>query len=385
MRGSMQDTCKILLIDDRAERRELLLAVLRASVAAEITIPADPVSVGECLRGPSPDVIVLAHPSPWLPGFDLTRRVVAAFPGVPRVLLVDTHRVDAHAVAREITLCTVVSGDPRAALHVRDAVLAAMPPALVMECRTTIASRLPAEPEAPPRKSQRADSSATSMPALEGTLLRTIEPAALNPKVVELDSHRMRAMAAREEVEPTVRDEPEDRLQDILADLEAGSTVQLVSDDTDADCELLLEDVRATLGPVLRDTSGILSSGPLPVLPVPASQIAQVLQTLVSNGLKYRSSAPPRIHVRAERDGPRWQLQVEDNGRGVGAAARDRIFERFQRGRVGDSVPGTGIGLAVCKRIVEGHGGRIWVKPSSSGGSVFTFTVPLAERLPMQA
>jgi signal transduction histidine kinase len=223
------------------------------------------------------------------------------------------------------------------------------------------------------------------MPALEGTLLRTTEPAALSLKVVELDSHRMRAMAAREEVEPRVRDEPEDRLEDILADLEAGSAVQLVSDDTNADCELLLEDVRATLGPVLRDTSGILSSGPLPVLPVPANQIAQVLQILVSNGLKYRSEAPPRIHVRAERDGPRWQLQVEDNGRGVGAAARDRIFERFQRGRVGDSVPGTGIGLAVCKRIVEGHGGRIWVKPSSSGGSVFTFTVPLADRLPMQA
>lgn len=381
----MQDSCKILLIDDRAERRDLLLAVLRASVAAEITIPADPVSVGECLGGPSPDVIVLAHPSPWLPGFDLTRRVVAAFPGIPRVLLVDAHRLDAHVVAREITLCTVASGDPRAALHVRDAVLAAMPAALVMECRTTIASRLPAEPEAPPRQSQRDDSSATPMPALEGTLRRTTEPPALSPKVVELDSHRMRAMAAREEVEPPVRDEPEDRLEDILADLESGSTVQLVSDDTDADCELLLEDVRATLGPVLRDTSGILSSGPLPVLPVPANEIAQVLQILVSNGLKYRGEAPPRIHVRAERDGLRWQLQVEDNGRGVGPAARDRIFERFQRGRVGDSVPGTGIGLAVCKRIVEGHGGRIWVKPSSSGGSVFTFTVPLAERLPMRA
>jgi hypothetical protein len=118
------------------------------------------------------------------------------------------------------------------------------------------------------------------MPALEGTLLRTTEPAALSPKVVELDSRRMRAMAAREEVEPTVRDEPEDRLEDILADLEAGSTVQFVSDDTDADCELLLEDVRATLGPVLRDTSGILSSGSLPVLPVPAVEFSRVREML---------------------------------------------------------------------------------------------------------
>ncbi len=398
----MAESRRILLIDDRAERRELLRVVLHASMESDITAPPDPVSVGECLRDPSPHVVVLAHPCPWLPDFDLTRRVVAAFPGVPRVLLVEPHRSDAHAVARDITMCRVVSADPGAALQVRDAVLASLPTQQpFVERRTTVAAPPPepvaaAPPPAPTpapaeRRSYgipRKDEAPTMlMPAVRRALQRTTEPAAAIPNVVELDPHRLRARAAREDEEPTatIREARQERLSDILAELEGGRTVQVDADELDADCEILLDEVRASLSRALEETGGRLSSGPLPVLPVPANQVAQVLQILVSNALKYRSDSPPTIHVRAELDGRKWQIQVEDNGRGVPAEARDRIFERFQRGEVGDRVPGTGIGLSVCKRIVESHGGRIWVKPAPAGGSVFTFTVPLADSVPMQA
>ncbi|GEM_PF-3001484 len=401
----MAESRRILLIDDRAERRELLRVVLRASIESEITAPPDPVTVGECLRDPSPHVVVLAHPCPWLPGFDLTRRVVEAFPGVPRVLLVEPHRSDAHAVARDIAMCRVVSADPGAALQVRDAVVESLPVATpFVERRTTVAAPPPAptpafvQPLAPPPprteprpeyRIPRSDEAPTMlMPAIKRPPLhRTTDPATPLPNVVELDPHRVRARASREEDEPvtTIREARAERLEDILADLESGSTVQLEVEEPDADCELLLDEVRATLSRALQETGGRVTSGPLPVLPVPANQVAQVLQILVSNALKYRSERAPAIHVRAERDSDKWQLQVEDNGRGVAAEARDRIFERFQRGEVGDRVPGTGIGLSVCKRIVESHGGRIWVKPAASGGSVFTFTIPFADTVSMQA
>ena len=379
---------RILLIDDRKERRELLLVVLRASVDAECAAPPDPVSVGESLRDPKPAVIVLAHPCPWLPDFDLTHRVVAAFPGVPIVLLVEPHRADAHAIARDLPDCLIVPADPGAALQVRDAILSRWPVASTtpdftsQDHPTTPASPIPRRPARLPAKDE---APTMLMTAVKRPDRRAAGQGGMtkDPNVVELDGAR-RQRGARERDEPeaaTVRDilQSPARLEDILADLEGGSTVHFAPDEAEADCEALLEDVRRTLAVAIEESTAELSHGPLPVLPVPSNQIVQVLQILISNALKYRSEAAPRIHVRAERDGPRWELRIEDNGRGVSAAEQDRIFERFERGGDAEHVPGTGIGLSVCKRIIESHGGRIWVKPSPTGGSVFLFTVPVME------
>ena len=222
------------------------------------------------------------------------------------------------------------------------------------------------------------------MPALKRP---SAEPSgARDPNVVEIDGAR-RLREARAEWEPEIantatirepRREPA-RLEDILADLEGSSTLHLAPDEAEADCEALLAEVRESLTDALEEAGGVITAGPLPTLPMPANQVAQIFQILVSNAFRYRSERAPRIHVRAERDGRRWQILVEDNGRGVSPEERVRIFERFHRGEESDGVPGTGIGLSVCKRIVEAHGGRIWVKPSVTGGAVFVFTAPVAE------
>jgi PAS domain S-box-containing protein len=115
---------------------------------------------------------------------------------------------------------------------------------------------------------------------------------------------------------------------------------------------------------------------PLPVVEADEAQMEQLMQNLLTNALKYRSVHPPRISFSCRDEGKRWRIRVQDNGIGIDPAHAERAFRMFQRLDTGDDVPGTGIGLAVCKRIVERHGGRIGVENVADGGSVFWATLP---------
>ena len=135
------------------------------------------------------------------------------------------------------------------------------------------------------------------------------------------------------------------------------------------DCARLVPAVLATL-----DTTGVeIDIGDLPTFEADPSQIRRLFRNLLSNALKFTNGRPPHVQVRAEPAGPGWRFSVEDNGVGVRPADRDRIFEVFQRAHGG--YPGSGIGLAVCRKVVEGYGGSIWVEPVPSGGSAFRFTL----------
>ena len=105
----------------------------------------------------------------------------------------------------------------------------------------------------------------------------------------------------------------------------------------------------------------------------------QLFQNLIGNGLKYRSERPPRIHVSAERQDGLWRIAIQDNGIGIAPEYHKQIFGVFKRLH-GKAVPGTGIGLAICKRVVERYGGQIWVESQVDQGSAFYFTVPAEEK-----
>jgi signal transduction histidine kinase len=136
----------------------------------------------------------------------------------------------------------------------------------------------------------------------------------------------------------------------------------------------LVADVAADLRPSLEEAGATLEVGEMPEIRGDPRQLRRVLQNLVANALKFRSEAPPRIELSALRGSQEWVVTVRDNGIGVDPADARRIFGMFARG--GSAVDGAGIGLAVCRRIVEAHGGRIWVEPAEGGGSAFRFTVP---------
>jgi PAS domain S-box-containing protein len=128
----------------------------------------------------------------------------------------------------------------------------------------------------------------------------------------------------------------------------------------------------------IREANAVVTSDPLPTLRVDDSQIEQLFQNLIANALKFRSERPPQIHIGARPEEDRWAVWVRDNGIGIEPQYFERIFQVFQRLHTRDAYPGTGIGLAICKKIVERHGGKIWVESQPGQGSTFCFSIPAA-------
>ncbi len=128
------------------------------------------------------------------------------------------------------------------------------------------------------------------------------------------------------------------------------------------------------------DSGAVIEIDDLPMVDGEESQLVQLFQNLISNALKFRSDKAPLVHVTAEKKGDYWQFGVHDNGIGIDKQYMERIFIMFQRLHSKAQYPGTGIGLAVCKKIIERHGGRIWVEAPITGGSVFYVTLPVPER-----
>jgi signal transduction histidine kinase len=145
------------------------------------------------------------------------------------------------------------------------------------------------------------------------------------------------------------------------------------------DTRAVLAQTLAGLGAAIRESGAEITQGELPTVHGDESQLVQLFQNLIGNARKYRNeSEPPRIRVDAGEHETGWEFRIEDNGIGFEPRHAERIFEIFQRLHTIGEYPGTGIGLAICKKIVERHGGRIWVESEPGKGSTFFFTLPKA-------
>lgn len=149
-----------------------------------------------------------------------------------------------------------------------------------------------------------------------------------------------------------------------------GEELTLIS--TQKACQRALD----VLGPAIEESGAKINLGDLPDVRGDLVQVSQVFQNLISNGIKYNQADPPEITISAERDGSFWCLIVEDNGIGIPEKDQERIFTIFQRLHTREEYDGTGVGLSICKRIVERHGGSIWVESTAGQGSRFYFTLP---------
>lgn len=168
------------------------------------------------------------------------------------------------------------------------------------------------------------------------------------------------------------------RMQALIEDLLAYSRVgrgDLQKEETD--CNLLLQDVLSDLEQAIRDAHAQITSEPLPILRIHRIQMGQLLQNLISNAIKFHGPEPPQVHLSTERNGSHWRFSVRDNGIGIDPGSAERVFGMFQRLHTRAEYPGTGIGLAVCKKIVELHGGRIWLESAVGRGTTFYFTIPM--------
>jgi PAS domain S-box-containing protein len=168
------------------------------------------------------------------------------------------------------------------------------------------------------------------------------------------------------------------RMQQLIADLLTYSRVGTRGRDfAPTNCETVFARVQSDLKLVVQRSGATVTHEPLPTVLGDDAQLGQLFQNLLTNALKFRGPAPPQVHVSADRDGTDWRFAVRDNGIGIAAEHAERIFVIFQRLHTTAEYPGTGIGLAICKKIVERHGGRIWVESTSGQGATFHFTIPL--------
>jgi PAS domain S-box-containing protein len=126
----------------------------------------------------------------------------------------------------------------------------------------------------------------------------------------------------------------------------------------------------------IEEHNAVVTSGPMPLVTADHMQLVQLFQNLIANGIKFHGPDPPRIHASAGVQGNDWIFSVQDNGIGIESKYFDRIFLIFQRLHRREEYPGTGIGLAICKKIVERHGGRLWVESEPGQGTIFHFTIP---------
>lgn len=145
------------------------------------------------------------------------------------------------------------------------------------------------------------------------------------------------------------------------------------------DAQAALGEALTNLRSAIQETGGVVTAEPLPRVQADATQLSQLFQNLIGNALKFRGDAPPQVHISVTPWEGAWRFAVADNGIGIDPQYFDRIFAIFQRLHPSHRYPGTGIGLALCKRIVERHGGRLWVESTPGRGSAFYFTLPRTE------
>jgi len=166
-----------------------------------------------------------------------------------------------------------------------------------------------------------------------------------------------------------------DRMREMIDDLLAFSRVQTREEEFEPQSvEAVLQEARDNLTVAIDESDATITHDDLPTLAVDDHQLRQLFQNLLDNAISYAGDEPPRVHVAATEHDDRWEFAVEDEGVGIPEAEQDRIFDIFMRG-AGTDEGGSGIGLAICKRIVENHGGRIWVESEAGAGTTVRFTL----------
>lgn len=170
------------------------------------------------------------------------------------------------------------------------------------------------------------------------------------------------------------------RMQNLINDLLSYSRVGTRGQEFESnDLNKILETVINTLDLRIKDSTATVTHDSLPTLPTDGRQMLQLFQNLIGNALKFQSDSSPVVHIGVVQLADEYLFSVRDNGIGIDSQYAERIFQVFQRLHGKGEYPGTGIGLAICKKIVERHGGRIWVESSPGTGSTFYFTLPISQ------
>lgn len=169
------------------------------------------------------------------------------------------------------------------------------------------------------------------------------------------------------------------RMEQLLHDLRAFTHVATADADTNEEIDAAdaVRNTLAILSAAVEESGASVTCGSLPRVRISRVHLETLFQNLIANAIRYRNGTPPRIHIAAERCDPEWHFSVRDNGIGIDPQYKEQIFGLFKRLHTSTEYPGTGMGLAICQRIVERAGGRIWVESELGRGATFFFTLPI--------
>jgi len=176
------------------------------------------------------------------------------------------------------------------------------------------------------------------------------------------------------------------RMRKLIIDLLTYARVGMRGNELEpTDCEMVLKQSLNNLKLAMKQDRAVVTHGPLPTVLADRPQLGQLFQNLIGNAIKFRGDESPRVHISASRNGNGWTFSVRDNGVGIAPEYSERIFIIFQRLHNRQEYTGTGMGLAICKKIVEQHGGRIWVESEVGKGATFYFTLPAPKAEPLSS
>ncbi|MBI0582127.1 MAG: hypothetical protein JET69_03835 [Methanomassiliicoccales archaeon] len=170
--------------------------------------------------------------------------------------------------------------------------------------------------------------------------------------------------------------ESAERMRQLINDLLQISRIGSDRNFATVDLDQLTKVVLDSMNVAIEESKAIVSVGPLPTVWGDETQLAQVIQNLIGNALKFHGPEPPTVEVSARERTKEWVIAVKDNGIGIDPTYAGKLFKMFSRLNTSNEYPGTGIGLAICKKIVEQHGGRIWFESEPGKGTTFCFTLP---------
>jgi signal transduction histidine kinase len=162
-------------------------------------------------------------------------------------------------------------------------------------------------------------------------------------------------------------------INDLLAYARLGSRA---AEFVPTDCEAVFADAVSNLGSAMQENGATVTRDPLPTVMADKDQLSRLFQNLLGNAIKFRAADPPVVHVSARRNENEWLFSVRDNGIGIDPEQFGRVFLIFQRLHGKSEYSGTGVGLAICRKVVERHGGKIWIESQAGKGSTFYFTLP---------
>ena len=167
------------------------------------------------------------------------------------------------------------------------------------------------------------------------------------------------------------------RLQILIKDLLEYSQIETKAKNiTPTDCSFIVEEAMSNLKTAMDESNAVVTYNKLPTIMSDPQQIISLFQNLIDNAIKFRSNKAPRVRISADRKGNEWLFSIRDNGIGIDPENFEKIFVMFQRLHGSADFPGTGIGLSICKKIIERHGGRIWVESEPGKGATFFFVIP---------